>query len=94
MSTREERIKAEIALLKEKQKQLEGKKREKERKDETRRKILIGSLILEGSKGDLGEAFLKALDKYLKRDYDRALFGLPALPPKMTPPPKMELPDV
>lgn len=54
-----------------------------ERKEETRRKILIGACVLE--KGDeLGvlDTIKGALDKYLTRNPDRALFKLPELPEK------------
>ncbi len=80
MSSREERIKAEIALLRHKQKQLQAKKNQEERKDDTRRRILIGSMVLHAANNNLEGQWLAALDKFLTRDYDRKLFNLP---PKM-----------
>jgi large subunit ribosomal protein L7/L12 len=78
MSSREERLKAEIALLRHKQKQIEAKKGEKQRKDDTRRRILLGSLVLQSHKNGLTHEWLKALDQFLTRDYDRKLFNLPS----------------
>lgn len=54
------------------------------RKEETRRKVLVGAWIL--GKVESGEwpeeRLLDGLDGYLERDHDRALFGLPAKPKK------------
>ena len=51
------------------------------RKDDTRRKILVGAMVLDDV--DLGvvdkEKFLKKMDKRLTRKNDRKLFGLPNL---------------
>lgn len=56
--------------------------KKQERKNETRRKILAGSLVLEMMQ--LDESFKNGLmirlNKYLKRSDDRAIFGLPPLP--------------
>jgi large subunit ribosomal protein L7/L12 len=56
------------------------------RADDTRRKILAGSLILDIIyKDDAAKnKFIPQLDKYLTRDDDRALFGLNPLE-KVTP---------
>ena len=50
----------------------------KERKDDTRRKILVGSMMLERVKDNptTRPALLSDLDAYLDRDRDRALFDL------------------
>lgn len=49
----------------------------KERKDNTRRKILIGSYYLDqANKNDSYEGIVKLMDSYLTRDSDRLLFGL------------------
>lgn len=55
-----------------------------ERKKDTRRKILIGSIILNEIKNDsaLQERIQKLLDAKLSRDDDRALFDLKPLPEK------------
>ena len=48
-----------------------------ERKDNTRRKILIGSYYLEQSnKNNSFDDIVKLMDSYLIRDSDRMLFGL------------------
>lgn len=53
----------------------------KKRKLETRRKILVGSLVLQMLEGKEwprdAPAFQAAMDQFLTRDQDRALFGLP-----------------
>ena len=53
-----------------------------ERKRETRRKILAGAMVLDRvARGDLSEKLFKAdMDRFLERDQDRALFGLPPRP--------------
>lgn len=58
-----------------------------ERANDTKRKILVGSLMLEKARRDKGVAAeIKALvDKGLTRDADRALFGLEPLPAKNKP---------
>ena len=77
-------------MLKYRQKQLEARiadaeAREKnhERKKDTRRKILIGAYYLdEARKANAVDELAHTLDDYLKRDSDRALFGLPTLEEK------------
>lgn len=47
------------------------------RKDETRKKILAGSYLLEKTERENSfEALKEGLDKFLTRKNDRALFGL------------------
>lgn len=60
----------------------EAKTKERERKLDTRRKIITGALALEHMMFDGIYALkLKALiDEYVTRDQDRALFDLPPLP--------------
>jgi large subunit ribosomal protein L7/L12 len=60
----EERIKTQQALL-----------QKKERQEDTRKKILVGALFLEEYKDKMDE-LTKKMDKFLKRDSDRELFGL------------------
>ena len=52
------------------------------RKRETRRRILAGAMVLDRVKRkDLSEKLFKAdMDRFLDRDQDRALFGLPPRP--------------
>ena len=54
------------------------KAKEQERKDETRRKILIGAMCLQKMKSDdeFNHRVLAYLDKYLTEDRDRKLFNL------------------
>ena len=78
----------QIAALKKKREQIDARiqlktaaQKTTERKENTRRKILIGACVLE--KGvELGvlDIIKSALDGYLTRAPDRALFKLPELP--------------
>ena len=88
MATIEERIAALEAKLKQekaKKQQIEARKRatesKKKRSEDTRRKILVGALIL--ARVERGEwpqeKLLAMLDATLTRDDDRALFDLPAI---------------
>ena len=88
MATIEERIAALEAKLKQekaKKQQIEARKRamesKKKRSEDTRRKILVGALIL--ARVERGEwpqeKLLAMLDAVLTRDDDRALFDLPAI---------------
>jgi large subunit ribosomal protein L7/L12 len=59
---------------------IESRAKSSERKQETRRKILVGSYYLEeAKKNDQLDPIKKIMDSYLKRNSDRALFELPAL---------------
>ena len=51
------------------------------RKEDTRRKILLGALVMEMmSKGELDrDKLMKRLDGFLTREIDRKLFELPVL---------------
>lgn len=55
-----------------------------ERASETRRKILIGAMILTSMEKDDGvkKSMLQRLDTYLSKDKDRALFDLPPVAAK------------
>ena len=55
-----------------------NKHTQQQRKEETRRKILLGALMMEMmKKGELDEKkILKKLDGYLTKDIDRKLFNL------------------
>ncbi len=52
-----------------------------ERKKDTRRKILIGSMLLEAMRknAQTNSQYLDHLGKYLTRNDDRALFDLPSI---------------
>lgn len=62
------------------------------RKDDTRRKVLVGAMALgmAESSQELKSQLMSDLDKYLERPRDRALFGLPALNNTDAPPPARE----
>ena len=76
--------KTSLEKLKEQQKkitlriqQAEARTKHSERKKDTRRKILVGSYYLEKAEKENKMAELtKVMDKFLKRNNDRALFGL------------------
>lgn len=74
LQEKESQIKAQIQALK-------ARDSEEERKRDTRRKILIGGVVLSKVKrGEWGQEKLKALlDNELKADRDRELFGFPPL---------------
>jgi uncharacterized membrane protein YccC len=62
----------------------------KRRKDDTRRKVLVGAMILETMEATESdqwpkERLIDALDSFLIRDRDRALFGLPPKPTSQQP---------
>lgn len=77
-----EAAKQRLEELKAKKQKIEAQKRAAEqkrsRKEDTRRKILIGAMILEGINRDEAKkaSILADLDKHLVRADDRALFGL------------------
>lgn len=85
MARIDERIAAlegRLKQLKNRQQQLEARRRHLEsrhrRRDDTRRKILVGAIVLARvEQGRLEEAELRGwLDQALTRGDDRALFGL------------------
>ena len=71
------RINAEIQRVK-------AREQQQKRKEETRRKVLVGAWMM--GKVQSGEwpeqKLIEAMDSYLERDHDRALFGLPPIQPK------------
>ncbi len=76
-----------IAELAAKQKSIEARldalrarSKERARKDDTRRKVLVGAVILTESEQSepAKQRLMTLLDKHLVRDIDRAVFGLPA----------------
>ena len=59
---------------------MQNREQSKERKDNTRRKILIGSYYLElSNKNNSFDSVVKLMDSYLTRDSDRMLFDLPPI---------------
>ena len=75
---------AKLAELKQKKQQLEEKIKltekklaAKDRRDETRKKILIGAYYLEKhNKEESMNSLLDNLNEFLAKKHDRALFGL------------------
>lgn len=57
------------------------KQKEQERKDDTRRKILLGSYLIKKMKGNEAnnEKILAELNEYLTENRDRQLFDLPCI---------------
>lgn len=55
-----------------------------QRSEDTRRKVLVGAMVLGQmeANAELGKQMTGALDSYLTRPDDRALFGLPAKEPQ------------
>lgn len=72
LEKRKKKIEAQI-------RQEKARENSKKRKDDTRRKVLVGSMVLaQVEKGEWPEDRLrKAMEEFLTRDQDRALFGLP-----------------
>ncbi len=57
-----------------------NKQSQQQRKEDTRRKILLGALVMEMmKKGELDEKkIIQRLDGFLTKDIDRKLFDLPS----------------
>lgn len=82
IKAQEEKLKQLKALHQKQQAQKRAAEVKKLRADETRRKILVGSMYLQGFGVDdeRTKKMISQLDKFLKRADDRALFDLPPLP--------------
>ncbi len=82
ISTLQERL----TQLKVRQQHIDARKRaiaaQRERKAETRRKMLVGALVMQKAKeGQMDAQLLRSwLDQVLTRAEERALFDLPPLP--------------
>jgi len=78
-----ERLKEQREKLNARIQQKEARLKSSERKIDTRKKILVGSYFLdEAIKNGTFEEIKCKLDSFLKRDNDRAIFGLSPLEPK------------
>jgi hypothetical protein len=77
--TRLDKLKKRQAQLKAQIQTLEAAEKARERKRETRRKILVGAFTLDQARehGTV-ETLIQQLDHYLTREPDRALFELPS----------------
>lgn len=85
------KMKKRLEVLREKQeklaaqiKQIEARSKQRDRKLETRRKILVGSMVTEWMEKDpeLKARIEAGLKGWLTRDIDRKAFGLEPLTPK------------
>ena len=83
----EKKIEAQLEKLKQLKAQKQAikarkktKKKEQERKDDTRRKILLGSYLIKKMQNEANkEKILAELNEYLTEDRDRQLFDLPIM---------------
>ena len=83
----EKKIEAQLEKLKQLKAQKQAiearektKKKEQERKDDTRRKILLGSYLIKKMQNEANkEKILAELNEYLTEDRDRLLFNLPSI---------------
>jgi hypothetical protein len=72
-----EKLKTKKAQLEARIQAMEARNKSKERKIDTRKKILIGSYYLnQATKESKLDELTKIMDKFLERDNDRQLFGL------------------
>lgn len=74
----EDELKRLKALKRKAESRKRSAEREQQRKDDTRKKILIGACMLKLAEENLeeNERMLKQLDKFLTNDRDRDLFNL------------------
>ncbi|MFC1609704.1 hypothetical protein ACFL6C_01980 [Myxococcota bacterium] len=79
LQAKKEKQEEVLKKLRERIRRAEALETTRERKKDTRRKILVGAMILERMKKDpdyQGQV-LKSLDRFLFKPNDRELFGLP-----------------
>lgn len=75
--TKLEKLKEQKSKLEHRIQLAEARAKTFEKKQDTRRKILVGAYYLDkAAKDDTMEEINKLMDGYLTRDNDRALFGL------------------
>lgn len=81
MSDRLQKLKEQQDKINAKIKRIEQQEKEKQRKDDTRKKILIGAMVLDKmSKSEQSNSkVIGQLNEYLTADRDRKLFGLSPL---------------
>ena len=83
MASKADKIRQQMAQLAEQLKQARAAEEKQKRKDDTRRKILVGSTVLtlvEQGRMLKGDLFRKMLDEHLTREADRKLFESVLLP--------------
>jgi hypothetical protein len=95
------KLQEQIKQLQAQEAAIVSRRKEQDRKNETRRKVIAGALALEhwekNQQSEFGKVFSRLLGEYVTRPSDRALFpGLPPLPASIdTPSPlPVEPPDV
>ena len=72
-----EKLKKQKEILDARIQQAESRFKVKERKEDTRRKILIGAFMMEKlKKEDKFDSMIKELDEFLTRNSDRKLFRM------------------
>lgn len=76
MSSRVDALRQQREQLNARIARAESRDREKARQQATRRKILVGAMILHRCNDRPSGELLEALSAYLTRDDDRELFGL------------------
>lgn len=74
-----ETLKAKKEQIEARIKNIEAKEKARAKKEDTRRKILIGAMVMEqmGKSQEMKSKVLASLDGFLTRPLDRNLFGLP-----------------
>ena len=78
-----EKLKKQKEILDARIQQAESKLKVKERKEDTRRKILIGAFMMEKlKKEEKFDSMIQELDGFLMRNSDRKLFGMNCLSTK------------
>jgi len=80
-----DKLKRQKEIIEARLQKAEASHKIRERKEETRRKILLGAYFLEKLKKDgTFESIKQELDRFLTRNSDRKLFGLSALENELT----------
>ena len=78
---RRERLEKQLESIKARLQSVKAREKTSERKKDTRRKILVGTYYLDQAEKNTSMDEIKTLmNKFLKHDFDREIFGLPPLP--------------
>lgn len=85
LDDRKKRLKSELGKVDAQLKDIQAREKNRERKRDTRRKIILGGLCETHMKANRNSEFTaimaRLLNEYVISDKDRALFALPPLPP-------------
>jgi hypothetical protein len=88
--TLREKLEAKRRKLAEQIRQIDARQADRQRRDDTRRKIIVGALAITHAEQDGHDDFRQTLyglvNRYTTRPGDRALFGLDPLPEAETAP--------